>query len=168
MIWEPVLDHYDEDIALARPLTLGKGQFSLSTGVLLCIDCPSKGRDPRDPRTGRDKGRDKDPAKDRDHGRDPERDRDRDKDDKPHGTAEHPVCCKIDIQAVGEVVDTWVSGERAIGFRLTGLELIDITLGDLESVLEWLRRADEPLRPLTGTLRRALGDEGAHRLGELA
>jgi len=23
--WEPVLDLYDEDIALARPLTLGKG-----------------------------------------------------------------------------------------------------------------------------------------------
>lgn len=84
-IWEPVLDLYDEDIALTRPLTLGKGQFSLSTGVLLCIDCPSKGRDPRDPRTGRDKGRDRDPAKDRDHGRDPERDRDRDKDDEPRG-----------------------------------------------------------------------------------
>ena len=139
-IWEPVLDLYDEDIALTRPLTPARVETRAPQG----------------------------PAKDGDHGRDPERDRDRDKDDKPHGRAEHPVCCKIDIQAVGEVVDTWVSGERAIGFRLTGLELIDITPGDLECVLEWLRRADEPLRPLTGTLRRALGDEGAHRLGELA
>ena len=133
---EPLLDLYDEDVALASPLTLEKGQFSLSTGVVLCVDCPSKGRDPRDLRKDRDRDREKELEQERE--REKELERERGKDERPHSKAENPICCKLDVQAVGELVNLYAGGERAIGFRLTQLELIDITPDDLESVLECL------------------------------
>jgi hypothetical protein len=147
---EPLLDLYDEDVALASPLMLEKGQFSLSTGVVLCVDCPSKGRDPRDLRKDRDRDREKELEQEREREKEleqererekeleRERERERGKDERPHSKAENPICCKLDVQAVGELVNLYAGGERAIGFRLTQLELIDITPDDLESVLECL------------------------------
>ena len=45
---------------------------------------------------------------------------------------------RVHVYAVGHLVSTWVGGERAIGFALDDLELVDVEPNALESVLECL------------------------------
>jgi hypothetical protein len=145
----PHLDLFKQDVPLPPELSLGPGQFSLSTVVRLCVDCASRGiRDPHGDRPVGDEHRDHDSE---DH--DPE-----DHDPKDHdseqtggrgdhqwrddrddwGKARNPVCCKLGVHAVGHLVSTWVGGQQAIGFALDSVEIVDIEPNALESVLECL------------------------------
>lgn len=135
----PRLDLFKQDEALPPELSLGAGQFSLSTTVRLCVDCASRGKgDPRDPH---DQGHDhpgsepKDDPKDpnNEHRDDPWRD---DRDD--WGKAQNPMCCRLDVYAVGHLVSTWTGGQRAIGFAVDAVEIVDIEPNALESVIECL------------------------------
>lgn len=131
----PVLDLFDEDVPLAPPLTLDKGQFSITTTLVLCVDCPEerrRGDDRHDPTRPNDGPNDGPNGRPNDHPNDRP-------DDAPKGPAQNPICCKLGVQAVGHLVDTWTaSGLRALGFELDALELVDITPDELESVLECL------------------------------
>jgi hypothetical protein len=137
----PQLDLFKQDLPLPPELNLNPGQFSLSTVVRLCVDCASRRqRDPNggdhedhDPKDREPKDRepkDRDPD-DRDNGQWPD-----DRDD--WGKARNPMCCKLDVHAVGHLVSTWVGGQRAIGFAVDSVEIVDIEPNALESVLECL------------------------------
>lgn len=121
----PQIDLYDEDVPLAPELTLEKERFSVSTAVQLCVDCPKMHHEEPDPH-------EPDP-----HHGDP-REQDPREPDKPVGKAENPICTFLEIQAIGHLVDTTTGGQRAIGFGLDAVEIIDITPDSLESVLECL------------------------------
>lgn len=140
----PVLDLFDQDVALPPELSLGAGQFSLSTQVRLCVDCASRGRNEptgKDPRSDHPQGHDhpdhdpKEPdPKEPDH-----RDDSRWPDDRDDwGKARNPMCCRLDVHAVGHLVSTWVGGQPAIGFALDSVEIVDIEPNALESVIECL------------------------------
>jgi len=128
----PELDLFDEDRPLPPELTLGPGQFSLSTVVRLCVDCAARGKgdpqgddhhhDPQDPRDPKDDRGDKPWPDDRDN----------------WGRAKNPVCCRLGVHAVGHLVSTWVGGKQAIGFAVDSVEIVDIEPNALESVLECL------------------------------
>jgi hypothetical protein len=132
----PQLDLFKQDLQLPPELSLGPGQFSLSTVVKLCVDCADrhdgKGDDHPDHDRGHDHPQDDDPKKD-DRGRQPWPD---DRDD--WGKARNAVCCKLGVYAVGHLVSTWVNGQQAIGFALDSLEIVDVEPNALESVLECL------------------------------
>ncbi|MEZ5092146.1 hypothetical protein [Nocardioides sp.] len=124
----PRLDLFKEDMPLPPELSLGPGQFSLATEVRLCVDCAGGREKPQDDPDGHDH----DPKEPRDP-------RDQWPDDRDDwGKARHPVCCRLGVYAVGHLVSTWVGGERAIGFALDDLELVDVEPNALESVLECL------------------------------
>jgi hypothetical protein len=138
----PQLDLFKENQPLPPELTLGAGQFSLSTVVVLCVDCADRRRDPAEPDPhdqthGQD---DHHHADDRDDHKDPADQRgDKWPDDRDGwGKARNPMCCKLEVFAVGHLVSTWVGGQRAIGFALDSLELVDVEPNPLESVLECL------------------------------
>jgi hypothetical protein len=125
----PQLVLFKPDQPLPPELSLGPGQFSLSTGVRLCVDCDARGKgDPKG-----DDHMDHDPKEAEDRGDKQWRD-DRD----GWGKARNPVCCKFDVYAVGHLVSTWVGGQQAIGFALDSVEIVDIEPNALESVLECL------------------------------
>lgn len=115
----PKLDLFKQNLSLPPELSIGPGQFSLSTVVVLCVDCAD-----------RHKG-DDDQNHD-DHGAGWPDDRD------DWGKARNPVCCKLGVYAVGHLVSTWIAGQQAIGFALDSLELVDVEPNALESVLECL------------------------------
>jgi hypothetical protein len=125
----PQLDLFKQDQPLPPELNLGPGQFSLSMAIRLCVDCDARGKgDPRgddhmdhDPKGADDRG-DKQWPDDRDG----------------WGKARNPMCCKLDVYAVGHLVSTWVGGHEAIGFALDSVEIVDIEPNALESVLECL------------------------------
>jgi hypothetical protein len=126
----PQLDLFKEDRPLPPELSLGAGQFSLSTAVRLCVDCADrhdgKGDDHQEP--GPDDHKDDDPKHD-----------DRWPDDRDDwGKARNAVCCRLGVFAVGHLVSTWVNGEEGIGFAVDSLEIVDIEPNALESVLECL------------------------------
>lgn len=140
----PRLDLFKQDAALPPELGLGAGQFSLSTTVRLCVDCASRGKeDPQgDHQDTHDQGHDHpsggpkdDPNHDSNHDQrdDPWRD---DRDD--WGKAKNPMCCRLDVYAVGHLVSTWTAGQRAIGFAVDAVEIVDIEPNALESVIECL------------------------------
>ena len=120
----PELDLFKQDQPLPPELSLGPGQFSLSTAVRICVDCPEHRGDDH-----HDKDHDKD-----DHGKDDRWPDDRD----GWGKARNPVCCKLGVYVVGHLVSTWVNGVPAIGLALDSLELVDVEPNPLESVLECL------------------------------
>jgi hypothetical protein len=124
----PQLDLFKEDMPLPPELSLGPGQFSVSTVVRLCVDCADRhdGKGDDHPQTD-------DHAHPDDRGDKPWRD---DRDD--WGKARNPVCCKLGVFAVGHVVSTWAGGKESIGFALDGLEIVDVEPNALESVLECL------------------------------
>ncbi len=125
----PQLDLFKQDLPLPPELSLGPGQFSLSTVVRLCVDCAARGKgDPKG-----DDAKDHDPKQTDDRGDKQWRD---DRDD--WGKARNPVCCKLGVYAVGHLVSTWVGGQQAIGFALDSVEIVDIEPNGLESVLECL------------------------------
>ena len=132
----PQLDLFKQGLALPPELSLGAGQFSLSTTVRLCVDCASRGKDgkeeppPDDPKHD-PKHDPNDPNHDR--GDEPWRD---DRDD--WGKAQHPMCCRLDVFAIGHLVSTWAGGQRAIGFAVDSVEIVDIEPNALESVIECL------------------------------
>ncbi|MBI2242443.1 MAG: hypothetical protein HYU55_00255 [Nocardioides sp.] len=133
----PVLDLFKQDVALPPELSLGAGQFSLSTRVRLCVDCASRGRNepPGEDPKGHDHPehdpKDPDHRDDRDDPLWPD-----DRDD--WGKARNPVCCVLDVFAVGHLVSTWAGGQQAIGFALDSVEIVDIEPNALESVIECL------------------------------
>jgi hypothetical protein len=131
----PQLDLFDEDVPLPPELSLGAGQFSLSTVVTLCVDCADRGkRDPQgDDHEDHEHPRDHDPKENDDHGDKPWPD---DRDD--WGKARNPMCCRLGVHAVGHLVSTWVGGQRAIGFAVDAVEIVDVEPNALESVLECL------------------------------
>jgi hypothetical protein len=118
----PQLDLFKQDLPLPSELSLGPGQFSLSTVVRLCVDCAARGRG--GPNGDDAKGDDSMDHDSMDHN--PNQTDDRgdkqwrdDRDD--WGKARNPVCCK-----------------QAIGFALDSVEIVDIEPNALESVLECL------------------------------
>jgi len=133
----PHLDLYDEDSPLPSELSLGPGQFSLSTTVVLCVDCVDARRPEGDTKT---------------HGNDHPAGKNGEKNDQPRGDkpvpwpddrdnwgkARNPMCCKLGVYGVGHLVSAWANGQPAIGFALDGLELVDVQPQDVESVLECL------------------------------
>jgi hypothetical protein len=135
----PQLDLFKQDLPLPSELSLGPGQFSLSTVVRLCVDCAARGRG--GPNGDDAKGDDSMDHDSMDH--DPNQTDDRgdkqwrdDRDD--WGKARNPVCCRLGVFAVGHLVSTWVGGQQAIGFALDSVEIVDIEPNALESVLECL------------------------------
>lgn len=141
----PQLDLFKQDLSLPPELSLGPAQFSLSTVVRLCVDCAARRRgDDHEDHDHEDDGHrdheqrdhehsDHDPKQTDDHGDEQWRD---DRDD--WGKARNPVCCTLGVHAVGHLVSTWVGGQRAIGFALDSVEIVDIEPNALESVLECL------------------------------
>lgn len=126
----PHLDLFDEDSPLPPELSLGPGQFSLSTTLELCVDCRKGGR--------RDGGKDTEGHDGQDHPDQPDQPRpDRPWDDKP-GEVENPICTKLELHAVGHLVGTSTGGQPAVGFAVDAVEIVDIHPEDLESVLECL------------------------------
>lgn len=130
----PQLDLFKQDQPLPPELSLGPGQFSLSTVVRLCVDCAARGRGD----TKGDEHKDHDPkdhdTKDRDDRGDKQWRDDRD----DWGKARNPVCCRLGVHAVGHLVSTWVGGQQALGFAVDSVEIVDIEPNALESVLECL------------------------------
>jgi hypothetical protein len=125
----PQLDLFKQDEPLPPELSLGPVQFSLSTVVVLCVDCAARGKgDPQG-----DDHMDHGEMQSDDRGQKPWHD---DRDD--WGKARNPVCCKLEVFAVGHLVSTWVGGQQAIGFALDAVEIVDIEPNALESVLECL------------------------------
>ncbi|HEY0950876.1 hypothetical protein [Nocardioides sp.] len=131
----PVLDLFKQDQTLPPELSLGAGQFSLSTKVRLCVDCASRGRNEppgEDPKGHDHQGHD---HQGHDHpGEDQQWPDDRD----DWGKARNPMCCTLDVFAVGHLVSTWAGGQRAVGFALDAVEIVDIEPNALESVIECL------------------------------
>jgi hypothetical protein len=133
----PQLDLFKQDLALPPELSLGAGQFSLSTVVRLCVDCASRSQ--RDPKG--DDHPEHDPNHDpKDH--DPKHD---DRGDQPWpddrddwGKARNPMCCELRVYAIGHLVSTWAAGQQAIGFAVDAVEIVDIEPNALESVIECL------------------------------
>jgi hypothetical protein len=127
----PQLDLFKPNLPLPPELSLGPGQFSLSTVVRLCVDCASRGKgDDHQPKDHDPK--DHEPP---DRGREDEQWPD-DRDD--WGKARNPMCCRLGVHAVGHLVSTWVGGQQAIGFAVDAVEIVDIQPNALESVLECL------------------------------
>lgn len=126
----PQLDLFKQDLSLPPELSLGPGQFSLSTVVRLCVDCAARRRG--DDHEGDDHEA-PDPKQTDDRGDKQWRD---DRDD--WGKARNPVCCRLGVHAVGHLVSTWAGGQQAIGFALDSVEIVDIEPNALESVLECL------------------------------
>lgn len=129
----PHVDLFDQDAPLPAELSLGPGQFSLSTKVELCVDC-RKGRGRDDDHGGHD---------DHDgHGHDGPDDPDRPKPDRPWddkpGKVENPMCTALELFAVGHLVGTSTGGQPAVGFAVDAVEIVDVHPDDLESVLECL------------------------------
>jgi len=121
----PVLDLFKQDRPLPPELSLGAGQFSLSTKVRLCVDCAARGRNEppgEDPKGHDHPGDDQQWPDDRDD----------------WGKARNPMCCTLDVFAVGHLVSTWAGGQQAIGFALDAVEIVDIEPNALESVIECL------------------------------
>jgi hypothetical protein len=133
----PQLDLFKQDLQLPPELSLGPGQFSLSTVVKLCVDCADRHDGKGDDHQDHDHDHEHDPKHDEpqkdDRGRKPWPD---DRDD--WGKARNAVCCKLGVFAVGHLVSTWVNGQQAIGFALDSLEIVDVEPNALESVLECL------------------------------
>jgi hypothetical protein len=160
----PHLDLYDQDAALAPELTLGPGQFSISTGVELCTDCPRE--TPKgEKRPERPDRPEEETSIDREEREREERERRaREARERRRGGVEDPRCAFLELQAVGHLIDTWTDGRRAIGFALDAVEIIDIFPNDLESVLECL--IEQMLRAALSQIRLPLDslDAGAFTL----
>lgn len=128
----PQLDLFDQDMPLPPELSLGPGQFSLSTVVRLCVDCADRGRpDPQGENPHEPEGHE--PKDKDDRGDQPWPD---DRDD--WGKARNPMCVRLGVHAVGHLVSTWVGGQRAVGFAVDAVEIVDVEPNALESVLECL------------------------------
>lgn len=124
----PQLDLFKQDQPLPPELSLGAGQFSLSTQVRLCVDCAARGKgDPKDDQHDQHNQTHRDPRDDRW----PD-----DRDD--WGKAQNPMCCELRVYAVGHLVSTWTAGQQAIGFAVDAVEIVDIEPNGLESVVECL------------------------------
>jgi len=136
----PQLDLFKEDLPLPPELTLGPGQFSLSTVVQLCVDCASRGKgdQPKDDHHndhGNDDHTHHDPKEpDPKDGRGDNWPDNRDN----WGKARNPMCCRLGVFAIGHLVTTWVGGQQAIGFAVDSVEIVDIEPNGLESVFECL------------------------------
>lgn len=115
----PTLDLYTQDRPLPPELSLGPGQFSVSTSVVLCVDCAARGKGDQKPDNPKGSARWPD-----------------DRDD--WGIAQSPVCCKLGAFAIGHLVSTWTAGQEAIGLAVDSVEIVDIEPNALESVLECL------------------------------
>jgi hypothetical protein len=117
----PKVDLHKQTSSLPPELTLGPGQFSASLGVQLCLDCRRLKIDRRPPR-------------EKDHDRQPNGK----PDDKRHPLSEL-TCCKLSVFAVGHLAHVLTStGEDAIALDVDGVEIVDITPPELESLLECL------------------------------
>ncbi len=114
----PRVDLFQQTTPLPPELSLSPGQFSLSLRVELCVECRRLRIDPRPPR---DKFGEGQPGAGND-GRQ---------------SRGEPICCRLDVFAVGhlELVMT-SSGEEAVTFAVDGIEIVDITPNELESVIE--------------------------------
>lgn len=135
----PRLDLFKEDLPLPPELSIGPGQFSLSTVVRLCVDCSDRRRPDREEPDGHDRDHDHDHMDTHDRDDHKWRDPNRWRDDRDGwGKARDAVCVKLGVHAVGHLVSTWTAGQPAIGFALDSLELVDVEPGGLESVLECL------------------------------
>jgi hypothetical protein len=109
----PHIDLFKQTDPLPPQLTLPAGGFSIHLAVELCLAC---GRIKID--VGQTHGDDK-------------------------GDGRHPLrevtCCKLEIFVIGHLVSTvTTTGEKAIGFAVDAVEIVDITPDELESVLECL------------------------------
>lgn len=126
----PQLDLFKQDVALPPELSLGAGQFSLSTVVRWCVDCASRGKEkPND-----EPNHEHEPN----HGHEPNRDQQWPDDRDDWGRARNPMCCELGVHAVGHLVSTWAAGQQAIGFAVDSVEVVDIEPNALESVIECL------------------------------
>jgi hypothetical protein len=114
----PEVDLYDQDTPLPPQLTLPKGALSVHTKVELCVDCTRGG--------ATDTGK-PDPAN-----------RDDRRWQEGKGRTVHPLCCVLEIFAVGHLVGTTADGQPAVALALDAVEIVDIAPDDLESVLECL------------------------------
>jgi len=120
----PRVDLHKQTSPLPPELTLGPGQFSASLGVRLCLDCRRLKIDPRPPR-------DKQGTPGHDQPRDERQGR-------PHPLSEL-TCCGLAVFAVGHLAHVLTAtGEDAIALDVDGIEIVDITPPELESVLECL------------------------------
>lgn len=127
----PHLDLYKQEDPLPPELTLGPGEFSLTTTVQLCVDCTGRGGK-GDPTHGeRAQGADERAAREAAKA-------ERERWDESRGKARNPICTELGVAAIGHLVPTSSGGEPAVGFALDAIELVDVTPDSLESVLECL------------------------------
>ena len=163
----PVVDLFDEDRPLPPELTLPPGSLSVQLAVELCVDCSGgRGRDRQDAaltraQAARERALERahaqhdvshDPASNqpKDQPQDGPKDKPQDNPWKPGpGRARNPLCCKLEVFAVGHLVGTSVGSDQAVAIAVDALEIVDITPTDLENVLE---------RLLTTILRAVLAD----------
>jgi hypothetical protein len=123
----PRVDLFKQTSTLPPELTpLTPGQFSVSLGVELCLDCRRLKVDPKPPRSK---------PKERGHGDH------RPNDPAPEGR--HPVqeltCCRLEVFGAGHLAHVLTStGEDAIALDVDRVEIVDIAPGEIESVLECL------------------------------
>ncbi len=113
----PVIDLHPETPPAPPPeITLGPGQFTLHTGVQMCIACVSRGRG--------------------DDGQTPDKTRRR-----LDGVRRDATCFKLEVHALGHLeLVTSTTGAPAVRLRLDVVEIVDIAPNDVESFLECLLR----------------------------
>lgn len=121
----PHIDLFQQSSQLPPELSLNPGEFSLSLGAVLCIDCkkirirPEPVRDPT--KKDQPEDRESDGVKDERH---PEREL---------------TCFKLEVFAVGHLEMAYdFAGNPAITFAVDAVEIVDIEPDELESFLECL------------------------------
>lgn len=146
----PVVDLYDQDRPLPPELTLPPGALSVQLGVELCVDCKSgSGRDRQDPALTRAQAareRERALAAERaqhgmTHGPAGDQPQDQPKDqpwEPGKGRVASPLCCKLEVFAIGHLVGTSVGSDPAVAIAVDAVEIVDITPTALENVLECL------------------------------
>jgi hypothetical protein len=115
----PRVDLFPQTFLLPPELTLSQGRFSAEIAVELCLDCRRLRIDPRPPKPR--------------HGKDePSRDPKR----PPTGQL---TCCRLQVFAVGHIQHVLAAtGEDAVALAVDGVEIVDISPGEVEAVLECL------------------------------
>jgi hypothetical protein len=114
----PRVDLFPQTILLPPELALSQGRFGAEIAVELCLDCRRLRIDPRPPRPR--------------HGKDEPRDEKR----PPTGQL---TCCRLEVFAVGHIQHVLAAtGEDAIALAVDGVEIVDISPGEVEAVLECL------------------------------
>ena len=114
----PVIDLHPETPPAPPPeITLGPGQFTLHTGVQMCIACVFT----RSWRRRADAGQDTSPPRRR--------------------AARDATCFKLEVHTLGHLeLVTSTTGAPAVRLRLDAVEIVDIAPNDVESFLECLLR----------------------------